>query len=155
MSAFDTFSNNGLGHVAGQVEKQTGTDIVSREVLTTGGIGAGLAVIDVDGYGVDFAGSGETPNGITIFEPVMDNNSSGEIDYTLGYTASVIRVGRVWVSAAGAVAGDAVKAAEDTGVISSSGTLTITGARYLTSTGSDGLALVQLSGNQEINNEHI
>ena len=147
MSAFDTFTNNGLGHVAGQVEKQTGTDIVSREVLTTGGIGAGLAVIDVNGYAVDFATTGEVPNGITIFEPVMDNDSTGVADYTLGYTASVIRVGRVWVSAAGAVAGEAVKAVVDTGVIASTGTLTITGARYLTSTGSDGLALVQLSGN--------
>lgn len=149
--AFDNFGLHGaLGHLAGQLEDRSLCDIVSRAIADTAGIGYGLAVTDVDGYSAEIPGAGDKPFAVTVRESIRDNDSNDSPLYPLNHEASLIRSGRIWVQVAGAAAGGQAYVVPDTGAISASsagGNLTFTNASFVTATGSDGLALLQLNGN--------
>lgn len=148
--AFDEFGLHGaIGHLVGQLEDRSLCDIVSRAIADTAGVGYGLAVMDSDGYSAEVAGAGEKPFAVTVRESIRDNDANDTPVYPQNHEASLVRVGRVWVKAAGAVAGEQAYVVPDTGAIAatSGGNLTFTGAKFVTNAGSDDMVLLQLNGN--------
>lgn len=123
----------------------------TRICETAAGIGFGLAV----GQGtsdneakLDAAAAADFV-GITVRDRTLVNDSADK--YEQYENMAVITRGDIWVTTGGVVsAGDDVTYSKSTGVLSSaapSGTqFAITGARWMTSAGSGGLARVRLGG---------
>ena len=147
-TAFDEFDQYAGRAYPGMLADRNHADVVTRLITDTNGVGFGVAVTDVGERSAEIPGAGEVPNGITVRETVRDNDATDTPEYPQGYEASVVRVGRVWVKAAGATKGQ-VYVVPDTGALTSSasGNLTFTGAKFVADAGSDDLVLVQLNGN--------
>lgn len=152
-TAFDTFSQYGFGHYAGQIEDLGLSDIVSRSA-GSGDIGYGLAVIDVDQRTAKLPSGAEVANGISIRESVRDNAAGDNPvpGYPEDHEMSVLRVGRIWVTTAAAAApGGAVYVTPTTGVITSDPAagvnIQLPNAAFKSTAGAGEIALVQLDGN--------
>lgn len=132
--------------VAGQIANTETSNLISRTVEDSGGIGFGVAVTQGtnDHECTAFAGSGSVL-GITARDRSVDPGSPDE--YAEGDSARILTQGVIWVTAAEAVdAGDAVYVESDgtfTGTDSSTATA-ISNARWDTSTSGSALAKVAI-----------
>jgi hypothetical protein len=127
-------------------------ETVSKNVETAAGIGFGLAVSQgVGDKGIVLGGQSEDFVGVTIKDITLVHAVASLDKYVQYETAGVIRRGQVWVQVGSAVAaGDVAHFNASTGVLSNAGGETIAGSRFETSAGSGEMALLYLSGAQNL-----
>lgn len=132
------------GHV-GEIADLGESDVISRLVETSAGIGWGLAVIQGTADDQCNIGAAGVFLGITVRDPSVPPGNSDK--YIQNDTAAILREGVIWVTAGEAVsAGDAVyRTAAGALNKTASGNTLVAGARWETSAGSGALAKLRLA----------
>lgn len=140
-----TYADRLSNGYAGQVADLSLSDVISREVETSGGINFGLPVIQGTADRQCKIGAAGVFVGITVRDPSLLGDAHAD-KYLVNETAAVMTKGVIWVLAGeDVVAGDAVYRTA-AGVLNktSSGNTLIVGARWETTALSGALAKLRL-----------
>ena len=135
---------------AGLIYAQAPSDIISRSVETTAGIGFGVAV--KRGTNPDkqvVIATSANFLGITIRSLEQEGGEAGAIRWDVKETAGIMRVGYIWaVCPTGCVPGNAVNYADGTGVLDSGaagvGETQLNGATWETTAIAGELAVIRI-----------
>lgn len=140
-----TYANNIAKGLPGMPATETGWDIDTRNVETVAGIGFGLAVSQgAADRGVIIGGTTAGFRGVTVRDVTLQSSQADK--YLDGQEAGVMVRGDIWVTAVAAVvAGGAVIFDGATGAFGVAAGETITKARWMTSAGAGGLAILRLN----------
>lgn len=145
MPAVQTNYNSRLSNgQVGQLADLGESNVISRDVETSGGIGFGVAVVQGTSADQCKTGAAGVFLGITVRDPAVDA-TAGE-KYVQYANASIMTRGVIWVTAGEAVAfGDAVYRTA-AGVLNktASGNTLVAGARWESAAASGALAKVRL-----------
>lgn len=151
MAVQTTYSARMPAAVAGMIADMQNWDADTRICETAAGIGFGLAVGrgSADNGAVLGAAAATDFLGISVRDVTLVNNDGDE--YARYSNMAVLTKGTIWVTVGGDVVdGGDVTFNSTTGVLSSAGTsgtqFAITGARWLDTVSSGGLARLRLSG---------
>lgn len=140
-----TYAENITKGAAGMPASMSGWDNDTRIVETDAGIGFGLAVSQGAESDRGAVLGGADFVGISVRDNTLAANN--EDTYLDGQNMAVMVRGDIWVVAEDAVAvGDAVEYNATTGALGSDGGTAIANARWMTSAGAGGLAIVRLGG---------
>lgn len=133
--------------VEGALANEEPVDLISRTVEDAAGIGFGKAVVQgTNDNGCKIAGATGKILGITVRERSVRVSALSGNGFAQYDTARIMNMGVIWVKvgATAVVAGDVVAWDNATQTFSKTGAITLTDARFETSSAANGIAQVRL-----------
>lgn len=140
--------NQGIAY-AGAIFALGTTDIVSRSMESTAGVGFGVAVSRGTDKSRQVVLGGTDFLGVTVRDLSEEGSANGDVVIEENATAGIMREGYIWaVCPTGCNAGDAVKYTDATGILDSgsagAGETALNGATWETTAAAGELAVIRI-----------